>query len=126
MIDTDRCMAKRDGAWIFGDRCQEPATHNTLMGRRCAHHAEEMRKALRDPNTLGNVLAGDRARTEEEIARLVVEIPNAVEKDVCAHCLSNNIRASLQTVTTARGEVQRCWQCGGEYRDGVRVWPETT
>lgn len=43
---------------------------------------------------------------------------------VCPHCLGNNISASLQKTVTARGEVRRCWQCGGEYVDGVRVWPE--
>jgi len=41
----------------------------------------------------------------------------------CLHCAANGVRASLQTVTTARGEVRRCWQCGGEYQDDVRVWP---
>jgi hypothetical protein len=43
------------------------------MGRRCARHAEELRQSLRNPHTLGNVLTG--ARTEEEIARLVVALP---------------------------------------------------
>jgi hypothetical protein len=46
------------------------------MGRRCARHAEELRAALRDPNTLGNVLAGGKARTEEQIALLVRELPS--------------------------------------------------
>jgi hypothetical protein len=61
--------------WLGGPRCQEPATHETVLGRRCAHHAEELRQSLRDPHTTGNILAGGRARTEEEIARLVVELP---------------------------------------------------
>lgn len=89
IIDTSRCMAQRDATpdvpgqtfidrirSLGGPRCQEPATHETVMGRRCARHAEELRQALRDPRTLGNILAGDRARTEEEIARLVVELPS--------------------------------------------------
>lgn len=49
-----------------------------------------------------------------------------VFKRVCPHCLENGISASLQPTTTARGEVQRCWQCGGEYLDGKRVWPEAS
>ena len=59
----------------MGPLCQDVATHDTVMGRRCARHAEECREALRNPRTLGNVLAGGRARTDEEIARLVVELP---------------------------------------------------
>lgn len=75
MIDPDRCMAKRDGTPIFGGvRCQEPATHATVLGRRCAHHAEELRQALRDPNTLINVLGRKGACTEEQIDRAVVPI----------------------------------------------------
>lgn len=74
-IDTSRCMAQQDDAPL-GALCQEPATHNSLMGRRCARHAEELRRSLRNPNTLGNLLAGGRARTEEEIAKLVVELPS--------------------------------------------------
>lgn len=74
-IDIKRCMAKRDGSPLFcADRCQEPATHTSLMGRRCAKHAEELRKAMRNPNTIGNVMTGGRARTEEEIALLVKEL----------------------------------------------------
>lgn len=77
MIDTKRCMAKRDGAPIFSaERCQAPATHETIMGRRCALHAEELRASLRNPNTLGNILAGGVARTEEQIAMLVRELPS--------------------------------------------------
>jgi hypothetical protein len=44
------------------------------MGRRCAHHAEALRESLRRSDTLGNVFAGRRARTEEEIARMIVEL----------------------------------------------------
>jgi hypothetical protein len=73
-IDRSRCMALRDGASLGGPRCQEPATHETVMGRRCTRHAEAFREALRDPNTIGNVLSGGRARTEKEIARMVVEL----------------------------------------------------
>jgi len=85
-IDRSRCTAPRDAPpdvpgqtfidrlrSLGGPRCQEPATHATCMGRRCARHAEELRQSLRNPHTLGNVLTG--ARTEEEIARLVVALP---------------------------------------------------
>lgn len=76
MIDTSRCMAKHDDAPLFSaTRCQEPATHQTVMGKRCARHAEELKIALRDPLTVGNVIAGNRARTEEEIDRMVVLLP---------------------------------------------------
>lgn len=77
MIDQDRCMAPRDRTTLlgtlFGKLCQEPATHMSIMGRRCRKHAEEMRSALADPATVGNVIAG-RARTAEEIAAMVVEL----------------------------------------------------
>lgn len=79
MIDVTRCMASADGE-LGGPRCQELATHESVMGRRCTRHAEELREALRNPNTLGNVLTGGRARTEEEIARLVVELPSDRER----------------------------------------------
>ncbi len=78
MIDRARCTAPRDDGitgLLVGPLCQEPATHETVSGRRCARHAEAMREAMRNPNTLGNVLGGKRARTEEEIARLVRELP---------------------------------------------------
>lgn len=45
------------------------------------------------------------------------------ERQQCPHCASNGIRATLERVVTARGDVDRCWQCGGEYRDGKLVWP---
>jgi hypothetical protein len=76
MIDRSRCMAPHDPAQLGGPRCQEPATHATALGRRCTRHAEAYRDALRNPRTLGNVIAGGRARTEEEIARMVVELPS--------------------------------------------------
>ena len=57
--------------------CNEPATHTAYGGDKplCPKHAEEMRAALRSPDSLGNVMAG-RARTEEEIAGMVREIPS--------------------------------------------------
>ncbi len=78
VIDTRRCMAANEDEpqSIFGaNRCQKTATHTTVMGRRCARHAEELRCAMRNPATVMNVLAGGRARTEKEIERLVMEIP---------------------------------------------------
>jgi hypothetical protein len=78
MIDPKRCTAPLDGGLVgmlTGPLCQEAATHQTLSGRRCARHAEELRQAFRNPKTLGNVLAGGGARTEEQIARLIVELP---------------------------------------------------
>ncbi len=72
-IDPTRCVAARDDVELGGPRCQELATHRTLFGRRCARHAEELRQTMRDPNTLGNVIAG--VRTEEQIARVIVELP---------------------------------------------------
>lgn len=76
MIDRNKCMAPRDEKEFGGVRCQATATHETFMGRRCALHAEALRINLRNPRTLGNVLAGGRARTEEEIAMLVRELPS--------------------------------------------------
>jgi hypothetical protein len=77
VIDRNRCMALRtsDGDFV-GARCQEPATHQTLFGRHCTHHAEALKKSMRNPDMLGNVLAGGRARTEEEIDLLVKELPS--------------------------------------------------
>lgn len=69
MTDLCRCLASRDGS-LGGPRCQEEATHNSFMGRRCARHAEELRESL-----------GKRARTEEEIAKLVVELPAVIRAD---------------------------------------------
>lgn len=61
---------------------------------------------------------------------LIDPIGFAVEKlreyTLCPHCYANGLTAHLQTTVTKRGEVQRCWQCGGEYRDGKLVWPEAS
>jgi len=82
MIDRTRCMKSNASLRTFlGSEplkfCQEPATHESpLSGRLCAHHAEELRASLRNPHTLGNVLAGGKARTEEQIALLVRELPS--------------------------------------------------
>jgi hypothetical protein len=75
VIDPFRCMALRDGEPTGGARCQEPATHQSAFGRRCARHAEQLRRTLRSPNAFCNVMLG-RARTEEEIARAVMELPS--------------------------------------------------
>ena len=76
MIDRSRCMAPKNRSELGGPRCQEPATHDSVFGRCCEVHAEELREALRSPNTVGNLLTGGRPRTEDEIARLVVELPS--------------------------------------------------
>jgi hypothetical protein len=57
---------------FHNERCLAPATHVDVFLNRplCDACAERSRAALRDPNTLGNVL-GKRARTEEEIARMI-------------------------------------------------------
>lgn len=54
--------------------CGAPATHWAYGGTKplCDRHAEDLRAALRNPTTLGNVLSGGRARTEEEIALMVI------------------------------------------------------
>jgi len=74
VIDRSRCMAKKDGTPLFGgERCQAPATHASVLGRLCAKHAEELKALIRSADTFANVILG-RARTEEEISRLVVEL----------------------------------------------------
>jgi len=75
VIDRSRCMAPRDESTLGGPRCQEPTTHVTVLGRRCTRCAEELRRAMRDPHTFINV-ALQRARTEEEIDRMVVALPS--------------------------------------------------
>jgi hypothetical protein len=65
-----KCMGPKDQR-LFADRCFAEATHITIHGPRCTPCAEIFRQSLRDPNTLGNILAGNRARTEEEINRMV-------------------------------------------------------
>lgn len=77
MIDPKRCTAPVEGGFrgiLLGPLCQEEATHETPSGRRCARHAEELRRALRSPNTLLNVLAGKRL-SEAQIDRMIVELP---------------------------------------------------
>lgn len=53
--------------------CGRPATHLARGDRKplCDAHAAQLREALRDPQTFGNILAGGRARTEQEIAAMV-------------------------------------------------------
>ena len=75
MIDRSRCMAPSNPSTLGVPRCQAPATHVTVLGRRCTRCAEELRRAMRDPHTFINVIVG-RARTEEEIARLVTPLPS--------------------------------------------------
>ena len=36
-------------------------------------------------------------------------------KRPCPHCEKNGIWVTLEPVVTPRGNVERCWQCGGEY-----------
>lgn len=52
--------------------CGAPATHVAYDGSKplCGAHAEELKAALADPDTLGNVLAGC-PRSPEEIQLLV-------------------------------------------------------
>ena len=69
-IDRTRCMGPRNGKEFGGPRCQEPSTHSTYLGRRCAHHAEVIRQALLSPDTFVSVLKG-RAHTEEEVASMI-------------------------------------------------------
>ena len=75
VIDRSRCMTPSNPSTLGGPRCQAPAAYSTVLGRRCTRCAEELRRAMRDPNTFINVIVG-RARTEEEIARLVVALPS--------------------------------------------------
>jgi len=116
MIDRTLCMAPRDRSVLGGPRCQAPATHDTVMGRRCTPHAEEMRRALRDPDTFGNLLAGARARTEEEIARMVVELPPSKPTEP---------GPNDGFILRIDGKVQPCDECGNNVfrrlppRDGI-------
>ena len=75
MIDHSRCTAPQNSGELGGPRCHARATHDSIVGLRCAKHAEDLRCAFRNPNTIGNIVAGNRARTEAEIAKLVVELP---------------------------------------------------
>lgn len=58
------------------------------------------------------------APTREDIEREF-----GAAKSPCPHCTLHGLRTTLQRVATARGEVDRCWQCGGEYSEGILVWP---
>jgi len=69
------------GAWLFStlrhilayEPCGRPATHTSYDDNKplCDEHAEELRAGLRSPNSIGNILAGGRPRTEEEIVLMV-------------------------------------------------------
>lgn len=56
--------------WWGAARCGAPATHEGFWGDLCERCAELSRERARNPLTMINVMAG-RARTEEEIARLI-------------------------------------------------------
>lgn len=75
-VDRERCMGQGDG--LHG-LCQKPATYASVMGRRCETCAEQLRRAMRSPNTLANLALG-RARTEDEIAKLLVRLPERVKE----------------------------------------------
>lgn len=82
VVDPERCMASTEGGFkgiFLSPLCQAVATHETPSGRRCARHAEELRQALRSPNTLLNVLAGERL-SEEQIDRMIVELPKGEQQ----------------------------------------------
>ena len=64
------CKAPAKPGTLGGPRCGKPATYTTILGPCCSACAELLRASMRSPNTLANVIAG-RARTEEEIERLV-------------------------------------------------------
>ena len=69
---TAPCLGPKDPDRLFSDRCLQPAAfHDATTGRPlCPVCADRLAKALRSPNSLGNVIAG-RARTEAEIARII-------------------------------------------------------
>lgn len=69
MIDETKCMASADGS-LGGPRCGAEPTHDTWVGPRCTKHAEHLRTALRSPSSVANMML-KRARTEDEIAKLV-------------------------------------------------------
>jgi hypothetical protein len=60
---------------LGGLRCAKPALYTSVMGYLCERCADKLRTSMRNPSTFMNVLAG-RARTKEEIARLVKTIGN--------------------------------------------------
>ena len=53
-------------------------------------------------------------------------------KRQCPHCTTHDLVSTLEHVTTKRGRVLRCWQCGSEYAELERtsalrqVWPQKT
>lgn len=55
--------------------CGKPATHVAYGGSKplCDDHAEELRRAMKLPDTVANIARG-RAATDEEIARMVQPI----------------------------------------------------
>ena len=82
--------------------------------------ADEKRRPVVPENTLPSLAALDPIQPASIQVNVSSDDPIV---GLCLHCQANGIWASLQSITTARGEVERCWQCGGEYRDGVLVHP---
>lgn len=76
----------------------------------------------------GKLRADEKPKKHQAPADEVLEaLTEAIGSDGtrCPHCAENDIKATLESVNTARGRVDRCWQCGGEYQKDVRVWPKT-
>jgi hypothetical protein len=69
-VSTPVCMGPRSEGELFGERCMQPATFATYVGPRCARCAEAIKRGMKDPSTLGSVLAG-KTCSDEDIARLV-------------------------------------------------------
>lgn len=82
--------------------------------------ADEKRRPAVPENTLPSLAALDPIQPASIQVNVSSDDPIV---GLCLHCQANGIWASLQSATTARGEVERCWQCGGEYHDGVLVHP---
>lgn len=85
MIDRDACThALRPELGHGSPRCQKEATHDSVVGRRCTPHAEQLRERFHDPSTLCGI-PGDGAptRTDEQVARLVWRLS---DPDRCARC----------------------------------------
>jgi hypothetical protein len=74
VIDPTRCMAACNPKEFGGPRCQAQATHDSIFGRLCDPCAELLRQRARDPSTTINIVSGRRARTEDEIAKLVYRL----------------------------------------------------
>ncbi len=68
-----KCEAAADPKILGGPRCGKPATFSTPLGYYCDDCIERFRAVCRSPLSMINVIAG-RARTEEEIARLIKPI----------------------------------------------------